>query len=168
LFPWNPEKVIQWKQILGHPVATTTTSEPADPLPAHLRTPQNQRQLFDSYVTLLKDEDLSRTVRTLFGKTAKAFGKLHFERAQNLQQINAQAFRLEEFDQKRRKKIPVDSNRTFTNIESIQAVKEVQLAQAAQLTRRDMVAEARKTASAVVALGIAGMSHQFNLFDPIE
>jgi hypothetical protein len=98
----------------------------------------------------------------------KAFGKLHFERAQNLQRINAQASRLEEFDQKRRKKIPVDSNRTFANIESIQAVKEAQAAQAAQLAHRDMTAEARKTANTVVTLDIAGMSHQFNLFDSIE
>jgi hypothetical protein len=120
------------------------------------------------YITLLKDKDLFHTVQTLFDKTAKAFGKLYFKRAQNLQQINAQASRLEEFDQKRQKKIPVNSNRTFANIESIQAVKEAQLAQAAQLARRDMAAEARKTANAVVALGIAGMSHQFNLFDPIE
>jgi hypothetical protein len=36
-------------------------------------------------MALIKEQNLSRNVRTLFDKTAKAFGQLYYEKAHNLQ-----------------------------------------------------------------------------------
>jgi hypothetical protein len=67
----------------------------------------------------MKQQNLSRSVRTLFDKTAKAFGQLHYEKAYNLQQLNAQAGRLEDLNIKKKKKVPIGANKLFADIKEI-------------------------------------------------
>jgi hypothetical protein len=75
----------------------------------------------DAQITLLKQENLSRSVRVLFNKTAKAFGQLRYEKAHNLQQLNAQASKLEELNTMKREKVPINANELFAGIEKIKA-----------------------------------------------
>jgi hypothetical protein len=72
-------------------------------------------------MALMKQQNLSRSVRTLFDKTAKAFGQLHYEKAHNLQQLNAQAARLEDLNTKKKKKVPIGANKLFAGIKEIKA-----------------------------------------------
>jgi hypothetical protein len=75
----------------------------------------------DAQTALLKQENLSRSVRFLFDNTAKAFGQLPYEKAHNLQQLNAQASKIEELNTKKKKKVPINVNELFTGIEKIKA-----------------------------------------------
>jgi hypothetical protein len=133
-----------------------------------LRTPQNKRQLLDSQMALIKEQNLSRSVRTLFDKTAKAFRQLHYEKAHNLQQLNAQASRLEDLNTKKKKKVPIDANELFAGVEKIKAAQEEQQRQIALSKEKDLAAEARKTADAVLGMSIAQMSFEFSMFDQTE
>jgi DDE superfamily endonuclease/Tc5 transposase DNA-binding domain len=168
LFPWDPEKVLQSRQIITGITTSTAISKRPNSSSSHLQTPQNKRQLLDAQMALIKQQNLSRSVRTLFDKTAKAFGQLHYEKAHNLQQLNAQAARLEDLNTKKKKKVPIGANELFAGIEEIKAAQEAQQRQIALSKEKDMAAEARKTADAVLGMSIAQMSFEFSIFDPTE
>jgi hypothetical protein len=119
-------------------------------------------------MALLKQENLSRNIRTLFDKTAKAFGQLHYEKAHNLQQLNAQASKLMDLNTKKKKKVPIDSNELFAGVEKIKAAQKEQRRHIALSKEKDLAAEARKTADAVLGMSIAQMSFEFSIFDPTE
>jgi hypothetical protein len=72
-------------------------------------------------MALIKQQNLSRSVRTLFDKIAKAFRQLYYEKAYNLQQLNTQAARLEDLNIKKKKKVPIGANKLFANIKEIKA-----------------------------------------------
>lgn len=167
LVPWNPRKVLESKQILQGPAPPSTPQKRRNSASALLHTPANQRQLIEAQTELLKS-DVPRGVRTLFNKTAKAFGQLHFQNAQNVLQINAQNEMLEEMRVKRAKKIAIDSNEVFVNIESIKAAQLEQERQLALAKSRDLAGEARKTANKVMSMSIAEMSFEFSIFEQIS
>jgi hypothetical protein len=168
LFPWNPKKVLQLSQIFSNTITSTAPSKRPNSSSSLLSTPQNKRQLIEAQATLLEQADLPRGVRYFFNKTAKAFEQLHVERALNLQQINAQTTKLEEINQKKKKKVPINANELFAGIEKIKAAQEEQRRQIALSKEKDLAAEARKTAEQVMGMQIAQMSFQFSQFDPIE
>jgi hypothetical protein len=108
--------------------------------------------LVKAQAALLEQADLPRSARYLFNKTAKAFGQLHVERALNLQQINAQTSKLEEFNMEKKKKVPINVNELFTGIKKIKAAQEKQRRQIALSKEKDLAAEARKTAEQVIGM----------------
>ncbi len=141
-----------------------------------LTTPQNKRQLIEAQTALLKEENLTRSVRVLFNKTAKAFGQLHVEKAQNLQQLSHHSAKLEELNAKHKKKAVVDSNEQFINIETLKATQ--QALQAKQATNeerqqrlqarygdRDQELALRRAAEQAKQLQIDGMSFVFSQFE---
>lgn len=85
LFPWAPKKVLNSKQIQSNMLPPQTPRKRQYSSSSILNTPQNKRQLIEAQTALLQEENLTRSVRVLFNKTAKAFGQLHVEKAQNLQ-----------------------------------------------------------------------------------
>lgn len=168
LVPWHPKKVLESKQILHGLAPPPTPRKRRNSCPSLLYTPTNRRQLIDAQTELSKLSNISRGVRTLFSKTAKAFGQLHFQNAQNLLQIDAQNAKLEELRVKRRKKLAIDSNELFVNIERIKASEIEQQRQFALATSRDLAAEARKTANEVMRMSIAQMTTEFSIFEQIS
>jgi hypothetical protein len=160
--------VLQSSQIFSNTTTSTAPSKRPNSSSSLLSTPQNKRQLIEAQATLLEQADLPRGVRYFFNKTAKAFEQLHVERALNLQQINAQTTKLEEINQKKKKKVPINANELFAGIEKIKAAQEEQRRQIALSKEKDLAAEARKTAEQVMGMQIAQMSFQFSQFDPIE
>ena len=60
----------------------------------------------------------------LFSKTAKAFDKLHFKKAENLIQLAGQKRKLDELKAKKRKKVAIDAQKAFADIEAIKAAKD--------------------------------------------
>jgi hypothetical protein len=119
-------------------------------------------------MALQKQGNLPRSVRLFLNKTAKAFGQLHYEKTHNLQQINAQASQLADLNAKKKKKVPINANERFTGIEKIKAAQEEQQRQIALSKEKDLAAEARRTANAVLGMSIAQMSFEFSIFDPVE
>lgn len=86
---------------------------------------------------------------------------------QNLQKITAQASHLEELRTKKAKKVPVNANALFANIENIKATQKAEERQLALMKTRDVAEEAKKVAGAVIARGIADLSYEFSIFDPV-
>ena len=73
------------------------------------------------------EQDLpERDIRLLFRKTTKGFEQLHYDNAQQQQQIKALNLRVNELTNKKRKKIAIDPTERFANIETIVAVQEEQ------------------------------------------
>ena len=130
LYPWNPSKGLNSSQI--H--VTTNPSYPAIPPPppatpkrprsdSHRNpnmifpTPKHPRDVCRSIQQL--GSNLNREQRTVLQKASKAIGKLAAEQAltkASNRQLRAQ---LEELQAKRKRKVAVDPNSQFTNIETI-------------------------------------------------
>ena len=85
-----------------------------------------------------------------------------------MQRINVQTSKLEEFNIKKKKKVLINANKLFADIEKIKAVQEEQQRQIALLNEKDLIVEACKTAEQVIGMQIVQMSFQFNRFDLIE
>lgn len=168
LFPWNPEKVLKSRQILDITTSLRTSFKRRAISSFYLNILKNKRQLIEAQNELVQNKNLPRSVRSFFGKTAKAFDQLHVDKAVDLQQINAQAIRLQELTQKTKKKPVVNSNERFVDIENIKAAHDKQQRQLALLKSRDMASEAQKTAQAVTGMSIAEMSTVFSIFDQTE
>ena len=112
----------------------------------------------------------------MFNKTAKAFGQLHVEKAQNLQQLSHHSAKLEELKAKHKKKAVVDSNEQFVNIETFRAAqqalqeeqainKERQQRLQARYGDREQELALRRAAEQAKQLQIDGMSFVFSQFE---
>ncbi|KAF7503028.1 hypothetical protein GJ744_011202 [Endocarpon pusillum] len=66
---------------------------------------------------------------------------------------------------KRAKKIAIDSNEAFVNIESIRVAQLEQERQLALAKSKDLAGEARKTANEVKNMSIADMTFEFSIFE---
>ena len=65
---------------------------------------------------------MSRGVRRLLSKAGKAIDRFHVQSAEVTQQVEAYKKQLLELRNKKRKKVPIDANKTFAGIEKIKAV----------------------------------------------
>lgn len=125
-----------------------------------LVTPRNRQQLQSA---IQSKEPLSRPVRTLLAKATKGFDILHSHNAQHALQIQAQARRITELADKKKKKVAIDSNKAFASIDTIKAAQEEQERLQAAWNRRDRVGEARRTADAMLANHITQFQHRFQI-----
>jgi len=95
---------------------------------------------------------MTRDLRTLVNKTSKAFSHLTtqhaFIQASN-QQLQQQLKELE--DKRKKRKVPVDPNLQFVNIESIKQAMEEAALQEARIQARKPEEEAKSTTSALIA-----------------
>ena len=69
---------------------------------------------------------------------------------------------------KKKKKVLINVNELFTDIEKIKTVQEEQRRQIVLSNEKDLIMEVRKTAEQVMRMQITQMSFQFSRFDPIE
>ena len=69
---------------------------------------------------------------------------------------------------KKMKKVPINANELFADIEKIKTAQEEQRRQMALSKDKDLAAEARKTVYKVIKMSIEQMSFQFNIFDQTE
>jgi hypothetical protein len=74
---------------------------------------------------------------------------------------------LEGLKTKKATKVPVNANALFANIQNIKATQEAEERRLALMKTRDVAAEAKKVADTVIARGVAGLSYEFSIFDPI-
>ena len=97
-----------------------------------------------------------------FRKTSKAFEQLHYDNAQQLQQISAQKLRITELSNKRRKKITINPTERFANIEQIIIAQQEQEQRQREWERRNPERQARATALQVQKMNIESMTVVFN------
>ncbi|KAF7503442.1 hypothetical protein GJ744_003734 [Endocarpon pusillum] len=86
----------------------------------------------------------------------------------NLDQINAQATKLDEIKAKKQKVAVPDGNKMFANIETIVAAKEEQARRQKLVESRELAAEARKTANEVINMTIDQMTTVFSQFEGVD
>jgi hypothetical protein len=88
-------------------------------------TPQNRRQLGTSIDALTSNEELSKSVRLLFNKATKALNNVAYGKAQNTIQLRGQQLKLDEVRAKKRRKVAINAQQSFADIETIKAAKDI-------------------------------------------
>jgi hypothetical protein len=119
--------------------------------------------LVDAIHSISSKEAISRPVRTLLWKATKGFDKLHSANAQGSLQLAAQARKITELANKKKKKVAINYNKVFANIATIKAAQEEQERVQAEWNRRDKVKEARRTANVMIANQVAVFQHEFHI-----
>ena len=69
---------------------------------------------------------------------------------------------------KKKKKVFINVNKLFTDIEKIKATQEEQRRQIVLSNEKDLIVKARKTTEQVMRMQIVQMSFQFSRFDSIK
>ena len=133
-----------------------------------ITTPKNKFQFNASLSVISQQEPISRGVRTLLSKVGKAIDRFHIQSAQTTQQSQAYELQISELRNKRRKKVPIDANKNFADIEKIKAVQDEQERQRDEWNKRDQVAEARRTANAMLASQMTRFQHEFRVNSVVD
>ena len=120
---------------------------------------QKQIRVLDS------NENLSRGTRLLFRKTSKTFKQLYIEKTRNSVELNVKKRQIERLENKRRKKIQVDPNESFVNIENIKRVKDEQRRNEEEYQRKDRQKEAAATSAALVQSDMESFMTQFHVME---
>jgi hypothetical protein len=84
LHPYNPDKALT-SSLIVQASLTPQTAPKTHPRPLQLiiSTPHNRRELQTTFDSIRLGESLSKSVRMLFNKTAKAFDEFHYNTAES-------------------------------------------------------------------------------------
>lgn len=150
LYPWNPLKVLNSKQILSNQQLSPKVSSKRRQISISetLKTPHNKRQLLDLRDTFISSDGTERVRRTLFTKIMRGYENLHFAEAQNKQQLAVQSNRISELVLQKQKKPVINNNERFANIEDVKKAHDLAVQEAEEKARKAKEAKARKDAAA--------------------
>ena len=121
--PWNPQKALQSSQLSNLP-KTPPEQAPKTNLNFEdvFQTPTNQRHIQTIVQSLDKDRNLTRNCRAAFTKAGKSIGRLISQSAQQEAVIQHQELVINELkNAKSRKRVRIDPNLRFADVESIRA-----------------------------------------------
>jgi hypothetical protein len=148
IYPWNPLRAIRSSQVtrmssdapqaLKAPEMPARRKRKASPS-KDISTPHNRRQLQANLDLISQSYPIPRAARILFQKTGKGFDALHVRGAHDGLQISRQSARLQQLEQKKKKKASVDSNRQFADIEKIATAQRALAAQTEAWERQNSV-----------------------------
>lgn len=164
IVPLNPAKVLTSSQVSDRPITPPSTVKAIQLVASSIATPQSSRDVYIAQQTLLQSEILSRDTRIILSKAGKAIGILN-SKAALLESTNAKlSYLLDELKSKKKKKrITVDLNERFANIDKIHAAVEAAKAEAARIATKDYALQAQRTATAVANSTIEDMTIVFQL-----
>ena len=170
IVPWNPQKVLRSSQVkrIEMTVPKTPASQRIAPNLVAIRTPANRRDLQDQFQRLAATEEVSRSVRLLVQKASKTIDSYTFDSARMNCLIVSQESQLSHLKNKRKKKIAIDVNEQFANIEDIVRVQEEIERRRDEFDRKDRAKEARQTADMLVRQGMTSLLHQFHVADSVD
>jgi hypothetical protein len=137
IHPWNPQKVIRSSQVLQcsqNPPQTPQTPQTPSRKRCHSdvpHTPHNKRDYLDSIHTILRQETISRPVRTFLTKVGKTIDRIEWQSTQKDLRLASQKAQLDELSARRQKRQAIDCNEVFASIETIQQAKQAVAAMAA-------------------------------------
>jgi hypothetical protein len=166
--PYNPEKVLNSSQVLRR--LTTPPPPPPPPLPPYsplntiFQTPQKPQDMYRSQQILQQAEPLSRSMRTVLNKAAKAIGQKNVSLAKCEALNKRLVSQLDSISSsKPRKRVRLDPNERFADIENIWEAKRQSEAETAR--RRISAAEQAEenAAAATAAATLESMCNQFQI-----
>jgi hypothetical protein len=166
LHPYNPNKALTSSLIVQASLTSQTAPKtPPRPLQLIITTPHNRRELQATFDSIRQNESLLRTVRMLFNKTAKAFDELHYNTAENTLLLKGQQQKLEELRARKRRKVAIDAQKAFADIETIKAAKDMEeeIARGEAYRRRTGQATARATSNAMMEKDIEAFTNSWAL-----
>jgi hypothetical protein len=164
LCPYNPQLVLHSSQISGRPSTPPATDQDAATLEVVFNTPQSSQALYKAQKALLLSETLSRSTRLVLSKAGKAIAAAN-TRAARLQAENQRLkYQLDSTRVTRlRKRVQVDPNERFSNVESIKAAIDRAAALEAQQNSTSPEKEAQKAAVEVAARTLDSMCTQWQI-----
>jgi hypothetical protein len=164
IYPWNPEKAINSSQVKSQ-LKSPPHSKRAHSVDYDLiRTPQKPQHLFEAVRSISKTEKIPRMQRLVIQKAGKAIGRLNAIQAGHEATIQRQKAEIESLQAKKpRKRITVDPNSRFANIESIKKALDEAAALEAQRKVKDTEFVARKAAEAISNMTVESMTFEWQL-----
>jgi hypothetical protein len=164
LSPYNPDLVLSSSQISERPITPPVASQLSHLSDHVLYTPQKPQDLYQASQLIQRSEPLSRTTRLVLGKAGKAIAIAN-SRAAQLESANQRLqYQLDRIKDKRvRKRVQIDPNERFANIEVIKAAIDQAAVIEAQNSDRDYEQVARASAAAAAALTLSSMCTQWQI-----
>ncbi|KAF1922862.1 uncharacterized protein M421DRAFT_426482 [Didymella exigua CBS 183.55] len=152
LCPFNPNLVLLSSQVTGRPVTPLAASQALTTSEQVFNTPQSSQALYKAQQQLLLSGSLSRSTRIVLGKAGKAIAEANTRAAQLKAENQQLKYQLNHFKITRtRKRVQLDPNERFSNVESTQAAIDRAAALQAQQASTSAGKEAEKAAAAAVA-----------------
>ena len=112
-------------------------------------------------------EEVSRSVRTLVQKASKTIEIYTFKNVEQHRLLITQTSQIEYLQNKRKKKVVIDTNSQFANIADIVRVQEEIAQKKAVYEAQDRAKIARETANEVMRRDISTFLHQFHAVDDV-
>jgi hypothetical protein len=121
LCPFNPNLVLLSSQVTGQPSTPPPTQASAAASESIFSTPRSSQALYKAQQQLLLSETLSRSTRIVLSKAGKAIAEAN-TRAAQLEAENVQLqYQLDTYQITcTRKRVQVNPNKRFSNVEAIQ------------------------------------------------
>jgi hypothetical protein len=163
LCPYNPALVLHSSQISGRPSTPPPIEQGQATLEALFSTPQSAQALRRQQA-LLESENLSRSTRLVLTKAAKAIATTN-ARAAGLEAENQRLkYQLHTTKVTRvRKRVQIDPNQRFSNVEVIKAAVKQATAQQAEKDTLTLEKEAQKAAAEAAARSLDSMCTSWQL-----
>lgn len=164
LCPYNPGLVLLSSQVTGRPCTPPPTQASAAASESLFTTPQSSQALYKHQQQLLLTESLSQSTRVVLSRAGKAIAVAN-TRAAYLEADNQQLkYQLEQHKVTRiRKRIQVNPNKRFSNVEAIQVAVDQAAALQAQQASSSAEKEAQKVAIATAAATLNSMCTQWQI-----
>jgi hypothetical protein len=164
LCPYNPDVVLLSSQVTGRPTTPPRTQASAAASESIFNTPQSSQALYKTRQQLLLSESLSRSTRIVLSKAGKAIAAANTRAAQ----LEAENQRLKyQLDSTRitrlRKRVQVNPNERFSNVESIKAAIDRAAALQALQASNSPEKEAKNAAEEAAALTFNSMCTQWQI-----
>jgi hypothetical protein len=148
IYPWNPQKGLRSSQVKTKAI----TNPPSPPSPNHddidvLATPKSHHDVYHMIQSLDNGHMTQRETQAILRKAGKRIGQLAAQNAVSESKIRSLEAQLEELrGPKTRKRVVVDPNTKFANIDAIKKAMDEATEQEARIKAREPEKEAKKTA----------------------
>jgi hypothetical protein len=164
LCPFNINHVLSSSQVSQQPATPPRPKRPRSPIEAFLSTPQGPRDIYLAQQDIQSHENLGRKTRLLLQKAGKALASANTRAAG----LEAEKRRLEAeleiaLPQAPRKRVQVDPNQRFAEVEDIMAAIHRSAATAAQRDRAIIERATERAAAATAAATLQSMCSQWQL-----
>ena len=164
LCPYNPSLVLLSSQVTGRPATPPSTSQASATLGLVFTTPRSSQALYKAQQQLQLSESLSRSTRLVLGKAGKAIAEANTRAAQLKAENQRLKYQLDSTTVTRvRKRVQVNPNKRFSNVESIKAAIDRAAAQQAQQASTLLENEAQKAAEAAAARTLNSMCTEWQI-----
>jgi len=165
IFPWNPEKGLKSSQV-KQPIQTRQCTPPAQlaNLQGFINTPKSSQELYRSTRSIQKSKGTDRDWCRLAMKAGKAISLLNTQHALDQQTLRVQSAQIKQLSiNKTRKKITVNPNTRFANIEQIKQAQIEQAARQAELDAKEPELEAKRAAEAILSMSLQACQFEWQI-----